>query len=171
MKETIDLYAKLVIGTFSFIGPSFTLLIPLFYKAFAKAVKIHKSKLRNLLLIENEGEDNDEISKMIARNRKELNLLNPKRQVRRIFIDLLSTLGFIAFYYFQASHFWDYKYEWMRAISIFASALFFAHCLFVLWQVFCTIISIKKEEEDSILAKQDESKGTIKITRNPKKKI
>jgi hypothetical protein len=159
MKETIDLYAKIVIATFSFIGPSFTLLIPLFYDAIQKSRSKHEAVLRNLQLITTQNLANstnfaDEISqgskalkKLVERNKRELNLLNPKRQVRRLFSSLfISVLG-VGFYYFQHSHFWlDYYWD-LKIISIAVSGLSFVYCINVLWQLFCTIIRIKTEDE------------------------
>ena len=144
MKEFIDLYAKLVIGTFSFIGPSFTLFISLFYRASEKSKLKHIEQLRILASI---ADHNKQIKKLISDNEREINLLDPKRQVIRLFGSLLASLFLICFYYFQKSHFWHWQYDGIRGWSLVISGLFFVYCLWVLWQVFCTIIKAKSEEE------------------------
>jgi hypothetical protein len=162
MREAIDLYAKLLIGTFSFIGPSFSLLIPLFYSAIQQSQKKHNSKLRNLQLITSQNitnsenfpdqikRSNREIDKLIKQNNKEINLLKPRRQVRRLFISLFSAISFVGFYYFQRSHFWRIDSQSLRMLSIIISGLSFVYCLRVLWQIFCTIIRIKTEEKATV---------------------
>lgn len=159
MKETVDLYAKLVIGTFSFIGPSFTLLIPLFYAAIEKFREKHESQIKNLqkiiqdsMLKEGNFVQQIEVGSKFLKakvkaNKKELNLLDPKRQIRRLFRSLFGAILLIIFYYFQKSHFWPYNYQAIRVTSIALSILSFLYCLHVLWQIFCTIIKAKSEEE------------------------
>jgi hypothetical protein len=158
MKEVIDLYAKLVIGTFSFIGPSFTLFISLFYQALQKSTEKHQSQFDTLVSLKS---SNSIISDLIKSNRKELNLLNPKRQVRRLFIGLFLSLGLIFFYYFQHSHFWPYESLIIRAASIILSGLFFIYCIIVLWQVFCIIITTKSEEGKDDLIRKTPTLKTI----------
>lgn len=158
MKETIDLYAKLVIGTFSFIGPSFTLFIPMFYQAFEKSSENHKNKLKVLISLSSQNRD---IKKLIRKNEREINFLKPRRQVRRLFIGLFASLILISFYYFQHSTFWPYKSQILRGVTVFTSGIFFVHCLRVLWQVFCTIITLKSEEEKDKARRKVKSKTTL----------
>jgi hypothetical protein len=159
MKEVIDLYAKMVIGTFSFIGPSFSLLIPIFYSAIIKSRERHELKIKNLqkAIQANISESKNfaaqiKVSshlfdKMVRDNERELNLLNPKRQVKRLFRSLLISILFIGLYYFQHSHFWPYDFIAIKVACLTFSVLSFAFCLRVLWQIFCTIIEIKSEEQ------------------------
>lgn len=144
MKELIDLYAKLVIGTFSFIGPSFTLLISIFYKALEKSKIKHQGQLLNLTLA---SSSNQKIKDLIKENEKEIERLDPKKQVKLLFGGLLLSLGLICFYYFQHSHFWQLQYQWIRIVSIILSLACFCHSLFILWEIFCTIIQAKSELE------------------------
>lgn len=165
MKEMIDLYSKLVIGTFSFIGPSFTLLIPLFFKAFEKSRIKHDAVEKNLQLviaenIRSSSNLSEEMKKntktfrqLQQKNKSELNLLKPKRQVRRLFISLLIAILLIAFYYFQKSNFWKFDNWVIRGSTLLGSLLSFLYCIRVLWQVFCTIIRIKSEEEAASVKK------------------
>ncbi len=159
MKESIDLYAKMVIGTFSFIGPSFSLLIPLFYKAIQKSQVIHKDREKKLeeALVQLEQidddfqrkvkRDNNKLKGLRKQNERELNLLMPRRQVRRLFISLFGAILFIQLYYWQISHHWHYgDILWLRITSLGISGCSFVYCIRVLWQIFCTIIRIKTEE-------------------------
>jgi len=159
LKEVIDLYAKLLIGTFSFIGPSFTLLIPIFFPAIQRSLDKHKAILKNLnnlnLKEGNEGnfeseirKGNRELKKLIKQNEKEIDLLLPGRQVRRLFISLFSAIIFVECYYFEKSSFVLENLYIIRRICIALSVLGFSYCLFVLWQIFCTIIKIKSEEKE-----------------------
>lgn len=137
MKEVVDLYAKLVIGTFSFMGPSFTLLISLFYKAIEKSKQKHSSKMKNLkeAISKPLSQDEDfsrqiaitnrQLKKLERTNKTELNLLSPKRQVVRLFTCLLIAIFFIELYYFQNTHFWRIKNEEYRGTSLAVSFIKF----------------------------------------------
>lgn len=151
MKEVIDLYVKLVIGTFTFLGPSFTLLISLFYRQLDRATNKHKEQLQTLIELD---VTNKLLKKQINKNERDINLLNPKRQVKRLFVTLISSILLISFYYFQNSHLWVWKLEWIRVITVVASVMLFSYCLFALWQVFCIIVTAKMDEES-------EKKGVI----------
>lgn len=166
MKELIDLYAKLVIGTFAFIGPSFTLLIPLFYPPFKRSKEAHEQREKILQSIISEDIKNAKgdalkqiqngqkaLSKLLRKSKIETNLLKPKRQVRRLFISIGLALTLIAFYYFQHSHFWHLDSQLLRLTCLSISLISFVNCLWVLWQVFCTIIKLKAEEEEEKLRK------------------
>lgn len=142
MKELVDLYAKLIIGTFTFIGPSFTLLISLSYRELERAKARNRERLKELAEL---GEE-DQLFVLTKQNRKPRNLLNPKRQARRLFITLLIGILSIAFYYFQHSHFWP-DVQWLRILTLSFSAVAYPYCLIVLWQVFHIIIIAKAEEE------------------------
>jgi type VI protein secretion system component VasK len=96
--------------------------------------------------------------KQLSENRKFINLLKPKRQVIRLFGVLLLALILIGFYYFQHSHFWPYKYEWIRITTILASVALYSYSVLVLWQVFCIIISAKLKEEE-----ENKQKGTTTL--------
>ena len=162
MKEVIDLYAKLLIGTFSFIGPSFTLLISLFYNAFQQSQNRHQQKIKNLQLATTQNlsgggsafqeqirQTNNEISKLIKQNQKEIQLLNPKRQVRRIFTSLFTSIALVGFYYYEDSQLLTLNHQKIRIFSLCLSNVCFVYCIRVLWQIFCTIITIKTEEKTS----------------------
>lgn len=160
MKEMIDLYAKLVIGTFSFIGPSFTLLISLFFNGIRKSREKHEAQLETLQrLIQSKFanganfENNLNVGRMLFRaktraNKRELNLLNPKRQVRRLFGSLIIAILLIGCYYFQHSNFCPFNSGIIRILTILLSGVSFLFSLNVLWQIFCTIIRIKSEEDE-----------------------
>lgn len=157
MKEVVDLYAKLLIGTFSFIGPSFSLLIPIFYQAILRSTEKHRQVIENLKIISQESEsqvdaltghkrNTKKLQKLIDQNNREVRLLNPRRQVRRLFFSLFLAIVFVLFYYFQNSSFWALKYQEIRIITLGVSVLSFCCCVRVLWQIFCIIIGIKQEE-------------------------
>ena len=84
MKEAIDLYAKIVVATFSFIGPSFTLLIALFVPAIQRSKKRHDARIDTLqeILAKNIIEGNNfatlvsdgkaQLDKLSSENNREL---------------------------------------------------------------------------------------------------
>lgn len=158
MKEVIDLYTKILIGTFSFIGPFFTLLITLFYAALEKSKERHDAKLKNINETISRGDSNQKqnskkLLALLNENQKEINLLTPKRQIRRWAISLVVSIIFIGFYNFQHSHFWNEKIIicpiFYKIFALTLSMMGFCYCVWVLWQVFCTIIKSKEEEEKS----------------------
>jgi|ERR1700748_11565 len=159
MKEAIDLYAKIVIAMFSFIGPSFTLLIALFVPAIERSKIRHKSRMSTLqeIISKNivEGTNfeamvstgKEQLDKLQKTNKKELTFLNPKIQVKRLSFGLVLSIIGIEFYYFEHSQFWHWASPWWKIGVLLISAGGFVYCIYVLWQLFCTIIRIKTEDE------------------------
>lgn len=145
MKELVDLYAKLVIGTFTFLGPSFTLLISLFSKQVLRASQKNKDRLQTLINLDGH---NTLLKQQIESNERQLNLLNPKRQMLRLFGALMFCIVTIGFYHFQSTRFWSMSSPYVKFFTIVISLLSFLYCLFSLWQVFCIIITSKMEDEE-----------------------
>lgn len=144
MKECVDLYAKLLIGTFSFIGPSFTLFISLFYGQLKRLLSENFIRLETFIKTGETELINRETKKMVASKKSH----SPQRQVKRVFGSLLLSIALIEFYYFQHSHFWPYNRDWIRITTICVSVSLFLYGVLVLWQMFCIIIQAKKSEED-----------------------
>lgn len=165
MKEVTDLYGKMLIGTFSFIGPSFTLLIGFFYRAIEKSRIRHHAQIKNmneLLATEASEKGIKELRKLLNKNEKELNLLRPKRQLLRWAACLGLSITFLEFYYFQHSHFWKVDSMLIKILSVALSITFFIFCIFILWQLFCTIIKCKLEDERSLLDRSENTSFTLK---------
>jgi hypothetical protein len=152
--EFVELYAKILIGTFSFIGPSFTLLLSIFYAALLRSKQEHIEKLKNLSSIADSPDDRNLVDEMrrkgmllqdlLKQNDKELRLLNPRRQVKRLFSGLLMAIVFVFIYYWQAADSWWVKKQWLIWTTLMASLLFYSYCIAVLWQIFCTIVRAKQ---------------------------
>lgn len=163
MNEVIDLYAKLLIGTFSVIGPSFSLLVPIFYPAFVQSRQCHMEIYDNLSRVFNRFDragtfadmekSGRRIKKLLEENQKDIRLLNPKRQGKRLFTSLLSAIVLVIFYYFQRSDFWPYQYQIVRVCTLLLSTVNFGFSLLVLWQIFCMVVKIKQEEKEAFLIK------------------
>ncbi|MBL7756735.1 MAG: hypothetical protein JNL59_05060 [Chitinophagaceae bacterium] len=163
MNEVVDLYSKRLIGTFSFIGPSFSLLIPIFYPAFVHSRQRHTVMYNNLSrvydapggldMFADAEKNNKKLKRMISGNQKDIHLLNPKRQIKRLFMWLLSAIALVMFYHFQKSVFWPHQYQLIWITTLMLSMLNFALSLFVLWQIFCIVIRIKQEEKSKFLIK------------------
>lgn len=167
MKEVIDLYAKMVIGIFAFIGPSFTLLIPLFYGPLQRA-KVREERKKGVLsdllqqaIQTGDGDGAESAKKAIkkyeqdkANTQKEINLLSPKRQVKRLFGGLGFALFFLGTLLYQYSEIWISNITWsstykfiFKLLSLGLSMVGFGYALYVLAQLFSTIIKSKEEDE------------------------
>lgn len=153
----MDLYVKMLIGTFSFIGPSFSLLIPIYYQAILRSREKHFQVMGNLHKVfldtrnnETSAKDQQQIFKSFQRllheNTKELRLLNPKRQLRRLFFSLFFAIALMLFYYYQASVLSLVNDRLIGISTVTISVVSFCYCLMVLWQMFCTIITIKEDD-------------------------
>lgn len=153
MKELIDLYAKMIIGTFTFIGPSFTLLNSLFFNHLERNSERAKERLQSLTKL---ADPMKPIQELVAHNKRATNLLNPKRQVVRLFGSLLLALIFIAFYYFQSTEYCNFKSIYVKGLALGSSGICYIYALICLWQVFCVIIDSKVEEEkENKIRKED----------------
>lgn len=144
MYHFVDLYAKLLIGTFTFIGPSFTLLISLFSRQLDNVNLTNKEQLNNLIAFDT---PTSEILQVIHKNRKLINLLNPKRQIIRLYGSLLASITGVAFFYLQNMAVWKIGSRGMRIATLLTSFCIFLYCLFTLWQLFCVIIDAKRAEK------------------------
>jgi uncharacterized membrane protein len=158
MKELVDLYAKLLIGTFTFIGPSFTLLISLFQDHFERVKKEHESRRETWIKT---GSKDEIILKQIKRHKLELNRLDPKRQVKMVYGTLLFAIILTGFYYFQHTHFWGFNYAWVRITTICLSIALFIICLTILSIVFGTIIDAKRAEKAAEIEAEQKSKNIV----------
>ena len=178
MKEAVDLYAKIVIAMFGFIGPFFTLLIALFVPAIERSKIRHRARLATLQeiiaknIIDGKGfelyvsEGKRELDRLQSANKREITLLNPKLQVGRLALGLFFSIAGIALYYFEHSQFWQSEDPLWKVIALLASGIGFVYCVVVLWQLFCTIIRLKTEDE---IAKQEGSKPQLMPSQNVQK--
>lgn len=162
MKELIDLYVKLLIGTFTFIGPSFTLLISLSYKQLGRSKKKYEDRWKILINLQSLGlqEQFKAFIDLYSESKRDTRLLNPKRQIRRLFGSLLAALTLVGFYYFQHTHFWTAEILWINIVTLGLSSFFYVYSLYVLWQIFGVILIAKKGEEES--KQQNEQLQTVK---------
>jgi hypothetical protein len=172
MKDIIDIYTKIVVATFGFIGPSFTLLISIFIEAIEMARIKHEQQLKTINSL-TRGNINDpdkdiekemksslvELKKQKVKIQRDLNLLNPKRQIRRVFIPLILSLVFIGLYYFQHTTYCPIENTFCaKLVWLLASGLLFLYCLFVLYQILYMVIESKqaliKEKTDLIVGQE-----------------
>lgn len=160
MKEIIDLYSKILIGAFSFIGPSFTLLIPIYYQGMLRSNERHIETVGNLYMVfldmknaQVPGNQQplkiDEYRNLLRKYKKEMQLLNPRRQIRRLFAGLFLAITFVSFYHFFHWYFWTVNSLVLQGSMLCLSAVSFGYCLVVLWQIFCTLVNIKAGDHSS----------------------
>lgn len=173
MKEVIEIYSKIVVATFGFIGPSFTLLISIFIEAIEKARNKKEQQLKTLQslydsLYNKKGEKDmeKEMKKLLKVNAeqkkeiiKETNLLDPKRQIKRVFIPLILSLVFISVYYYaRTSHCVIEDVTTTKFIAILLSGICFTYCLFALMQILNMVIEAKqasiKDKTDKVVKQE-----------------
>lgn len=155
----VEVYTKVVIASFGFVAPSFTILISIFLEGIERQRKKYEEEIvqTNRLIKEavaNADTTDDSISKTIKKSNerlrkqkksatRRLNLLNPKRQVVRVFLILGLSILFIILYYW-AKEFFCNKI-WVSTVCIVSSIVVFIYSWYILWQLFCTIIETKTE--------------------------
>lgn len=175
MKEIIDIYTKIVVATFGFIGPSFTLLISIFIEAIEMARIKHEQQLKTINSLTRENINNPdkdiekemksslkELKKEKTKTQRELNLLSPKRQIKRVFIPLVLSLIFISLFYFEQTPYCPIENKFYSKLTwLIASGFLFAYCLYVLWQILYMVIDAKqaliKEKTDVILGQEEKN--------------
>ncbi|KRB55908.1 hypothetical protein [Flavobacterium sp. Root186] len=176
MKEIIEIYSKIVVATFGFIGPSFTLLISIFIDAIEKARIKNDQQLETIkslyddAYVKNKDNIEEEMTKIIKENKKhkkqiikESNLLNPKRQIKRVFIPLILSLFFISLYYFARTNYCLLDLPFiivLKCVAIIISGICFSYCLFALWQILNMVIEAKqiliKDKNDKVVKQEKE---------------
>lgn len=166
MKDAIEIYIKTIIATFGFIAPSMMFFLGIFAKGTSKQRKRNEEKIKELkrlilLDVPEDGNEDERIKqkelnikrheKQKKKAEKDNNLLNPKRQIIRIFGSLIFTTFFIVLYYiFRHPHF---KHDMLvyKVIVICLSTLFYAYSLYSIGQVYLAMAELKKiefEEEE-----------------------
>jgi VIT1/CCC1 family predicted Fe2+/Mn2+ transporter len=141
MEKVIDLYCKILIGTFSFIGPSFTILIGLFQPAIQRSRERLSAQTDNMsrLLLDKKSlsemlNTNMQLIALQSRNNKSLRLLSPQRQIIRLAFYLGGALFFVAFYHFLHSACWIFDNIQWKIGAMVLSLILFILSLLVLWQ-------------------------------------
>lgn len=157
MKDIVEIYIRMIMAVFGFVAPSFTLLLSIFFEGIEASRKKHKEQIQRMDKLIKESiqdksgtglakavkESNYQYEKQRKETQAELNLLNPRRQIRRIFIPLMGALICVGGYHLERMP--QIKTpEWVKAFSLAASLLLFLYVLIVLWQLFSVIIQIKE---------------------------
>ncbi len=143
MKEIVDLYSKILIGIFSFIGPSFTLLIPIYYQAILRSHERHIATIEDLYSIFLDMKNVEpsikkqpwiinDYRKLLRQYRKEIQLLDPIRQIRRLFLSLCLAITSVLVCHFLNSPFLINKSLILEISTLSLSVVAFAYCLVVL---------------------------------------
>lgn len=178
MKEIVDIYVKIIIALFGFVAPSFALLISIFIEGIEKKRIKQEEEIKQLETLISKDINNpssglesamkSSLKKLTRQKKKstaELNLLNPKRQVTRMFLPLLLSLGCISIYYFEKSGMYpDIDSFYIKLITILISTLPLSYATFVLWQLFGLIIDTKKAlitEKEAVVLQPSDNKERI----------
>lgn len=171
MKEVIDIYAKILIATFSFIAPSMTFFLGIFAKGTARLKRENEEKIKVfelLILHPSEGTNTSDQIKEKEKNIKlykkanraaktDINLVNPKRQSIRIFsLLLLSGVSLACYFLLRSPYFNIYELFQYKLLVLLLSACFFIRAIFAIGQVFFLMIRIKQKEYDDEVTKTTE---------------
>ena len=166
IKDAVEIYTKIVVAFYGFVAPSFTILISIFLEGIEKRKAEHNEKVKeigelikikisqtdaNLIKVVEDG--NKQLKKLSVQSKKQLNLLNPKRQILRIFIPLTVAALLDAAYQIELNTA-DLNIQWLKAISLGLSIMAFCYALYVIWQIFCIIIEVRIrliEDKKSVL--------------------
>lgn len=177
MKDIISIYSKLLISILSFIAPAMTLLINVFLEGVEKIKARNEEKIKQIeeiikINVQNCTGDFEKtikdslnsLKKQKSTAEKQLRLLNPKRQVFRLFIPLIFALLLVLCYIFIKEYVKSINYPSVRIICLMLSGICFVYGLYVLYQLFCIVIETKRVL--SLDLKQDLLKPVV--TETPK---
>lgn len=177
MNEVIDIYTKLIIAIISFIAPLIIHLLSMFSDATAHIKKRHKiqlSQMDELFRKQVQEAHTEQMSTLMQKsqavyNKREneyktqQNVLNPKRQISRIFPVLFISLIFIAIY--QLIHNSQSIEENVKillsGISLLLSLMCAVAGVSFLKTIAWTVIDIKQELADEKTKKEIEEKAGI----------
>ncbi|MGY3212496.1 hypothetical protein [Mucilaginibacter sp. HD30] len=160
MAGFLDIYIKLIIAVLSFIAPITIYLLSVEgldltrkitgeqERQIALLKKItpptHNAKVKKTMRIGDKGMD-----KMVKKNKRLTNLLNPERQMYRIFVTLTGALAFQMFYYLSADKtFMPDYYHGFTTVFFFLSLVSFVMAVSVFHQIAQAIIYSKKLVSD-----------------------
>jgi len=163
----LDIYSRLVIAILSFTAPLITYLLSVFGIAIEQTKKKAKEKERTVAEIlrrqMNEMKADNNVADFIATSNKRLktekrndkrkiNLLNPKRQILRIFIPLILSIISLMFYkLIKDPRLAIYSHKLAVGLILF-SVICFVVSLYVQKQVAWAVIEAKTEmDQDSLL--------------------
>lgn len=173
LHEVIDIYTKLVIAIISFIAPLMIHLLSMFGDALAhlkRRADIEVSQMDELVKSQVQ-QDGVQIQELISRStslykdrekklKRQKNILDPKRQIKRVFPTLFLSLIFLALYSVADSKEWfkEEGYNDIICIVLFSLSFICAGIgVIFLKCIAWTVIDIKE-----LLAQQDKEK-TVEV--------
>lgn len=173
MQEIVEIYIKVVVATFGFIAPSMTFLLGIFAKGASRQIKRNEEKMKELESLislppapdttSNKIKHVEEQLKLMKRQlkkaEKDIRLLNPKRQINRMFIPLILCLLAASVYYGFKSPFINITNVYLKLITLTCSLTLFLYTLFVISQLFNIMIELKQAE----YKEEEENKNPIEI--------
>ena len=160
MEGFLDIYSRLIIAFISFTAPLITFLLSVTSNDILKFKQKSLEKKRQILkvlempntLYNNDNAAlklyNENIKKLMADDTlltKKLNLLNPKRQILRLFISLLFSLGFLMIYKIVKDKSFCIYSHWLAVTLLVMSLVCLIFSLFVFQQVAWATIDAKTD--------------------------
>lgn len=178
MDGFIDIYSKLIISILSFIAPVIVYLLSVFSEGITiirRKTNEEKSQILNLLKMQVQSasfnsRDLDASNKALKgldlNNGNRTNLLNPKKQIVRIFTPLFLALVFIMIVKLINTISWDYK-EYISYTLVFLSLICFGlgmnYIKQVAWVIIETKEDIAKDKEAIPVKTQEDTDPETKI--------
>jgi len=169
MKEVLHLYGSLIIALLGIITPILIILLSLHSKGSSKLIEQYESEknqseknIANLARQVNIEKIEKSIVELKASKKaadSKLDYLNPKLQIIRLFISFALALLFVILAYLC-----NCSYYIFTLIFISLSLICFSYGLFVLWNLLCILIEVRKlldDEEDKLETKRNELGSNI----------
>lgn len=153
MKESIDIFSKLLIATITFTVPVIINLLSTFTAGEKRRLELAKDSMDEISKKATEQLQNDpgifkeivaqtnrDINTIDRRTKTELNKLNPIIQFWNIFTCLAISIISLVLYYISKNN----KWEIIKSISIFASLIAYVIALIFIIRILYTIINTKR---------------------------
>lgn len=162
MDDFISIFAKLIIAFISVVIPIIISLLSIQDAVIVirRRFEEEERQIQNLLKIHILNAGTAEINALIKKSnadlikneknaKKEINLLNPKIQILRMFPMLFFSLIFLMIDVLVRADLYNLYYHWLSVLFIFLSVFLFNISLLLLWRVVSAMIDAKKiiEEE------------------------
>ncbi len=165
MQAALQLYGSLIIALLGIVTPIIIILLSLHSKGSSKLIEQYENEknqsetnITNLASNKGNIDKIEQSIKELKASKKEaaakLNYLNPKLQIAQLFTSFTCALIFIIL-----SYSFNYSSYILILIYISLSLIFFYYGLFILWNLLCILIEVRKfldDEENLLETKKNE---------------
>lgn len=159
MQAALQLYGSLIIALLGIVTPILIILLSLHSKGSLKLIEQYENEKNqsesNISSLASNKGNIDKIEQSIKELKaskkaadSKLKYLNPKFQINTLFISFAAALLFVILSYVFNSSLYIFAF-----IYILLSLIFFGYGLFILWNLLCILIEVRKflDDEESLL--------------------